>query len=138
MKYEIEEFCCECSLMSDALDTLFYIYNHKRNKFSSVSVIANEELTEAIIKFLISEFNVKIDYIYFDKDDCSDAYGIVLTLEDGELHLSVEQSMGNDRYKTFFSDYIYVSDEIDDIEEFIEYQADDSEIDVFEILNDCE
>lgn len=141
-KYDITPFCCEGSLMEDVLDTLGYISKQKSGTYSSVAAICNETLTEAILKHVctlltINELDLHIDYIDFDKADYADVYGIVLVIEDGELHLSIEKAIGNDKYKTFEMDYLYVSSDVD--KEFIKDQlAYETDIDVFKVLNDCE
>lgn len=135
-RFDVQPFCCECSLMEDALDTLSYIYAHKSESYSSIAIIANEELAEKIMKFVLGNFGANVDYIDFDKADYDDAYGIVLCLDD-ELHFSIEKAMGKDRYKTFDMDYIYVSSDVDKdfVRDQIEYET---EIDIFKVMDDCD
>ncbi|MDF2588210.1 MAG: hypothetical protein K0S41_2051 [Anaerocolumna sp.] len=142
IRYEVTPFCCEGSIMEDVLDTLGYISKQNDGDYSSVAVICQEELAEAILKhmctlFAVNELDLHIDYIDFDKADYDDAYGVVLVIEGGELHISIEKATGNDKYKTFEMDYLYVSSDVD--KEFVREQlAYETEIDIFKVLNDCE
>lgn len=132
-------FCCECSLVADTVDTLAYIYNQSKERYASVAIIADENLTEDIIKFVLSEFGVTVDYIDFDKIDFDDSYGLIFTIENDGLHFSVEKAMCDDGcYKSFGSvDYIYISSTTDF--NFVKYQDFSScEIDVFSITGECE
>lgn len=134
--YEVEEFCCECSLVNDAVDTLTYIHNQKYGDYSSVAIIANEDLTEKIMKCVLAEFNVNVEYINFDKADYGDAYGINFIMENGELTFSIEEAMGKNMYKMFDVDYLYVEKSVNKafLRRNMEYETD---IDVFKITEEC-
>lgn len=136
-RYEVEPFCCECSLMEDVIDTLFYIYDQKYEDYSSVAVICNENLTEKIMKYVLGNYDVEVDYIKFDKFDYDDVYGICLYIEDDELHFSIEEATGKDKYKTFDMDYLYISADVN--KDFLRDQdIKNTEIDIFRVMDDCE
>ena len=136
LKYDIEPFCCECSLVSDALDTLAYKYVHGEEDYSSVTIVAEEALTEAIMKYLLWETEIDIEYINFDTTDYNDAYCIILSIVDGELKLEIDMALAEGGYRTLSSDYIYVQEGFEDL---IAYQdLENTEFDVFEITDDCE
>lgn len=139
---ETEHFCCECSLLEDALDTLGYIYKQKADNYASIAILCNEDLTEDIIKSLnimcaSGDIDLEIDYLDFDKDDYFDEYGIVLIVEDGQLKLSVEKAVGNSDYKLFDLDYVYIEKDCNDrlIERHLDCGCD---MDLFEIDYNCE
>ncbi len=137
---EPEEFCCESSLLQDALDTLGYIYKQKVDNYASIVILCQEDLTESIIKSLnhicaFSDIDLNIDYINFDKSDYFNEYGVVLIVDDGQLILSIEKAYcGDGNYKLFDLDYVYISDECCD--ELIERNI-KTEMDMFCITDEC-
>lgn len=135
-----EEFCCETSLLRDALDTLNYIYKQKSKKYASVAILCQEDLTEKIIKSLnvicaIDNIDLGIEYLDFDREDYDKEYGICLIIEDNKLKLSVEKAIAKeDNYKLFGLDYVYMSRECNGklINKHI-----NCEMDIFTISGDC-
>ena len=140
---ETEEFCCESSLLQDALDTLGYIYKQKKDDYASIGILCNEDLTEKIIKRLnvicaIGDIDLDIDYIDFDKEDYDNDYGIVLSVSDGQLTLGIEKAYcGNGEYKLFDFDYLYISDECNG-DLILKHIKTEIDIDIFTITDECE
>jgi len=109
--------CCEKCLTNDALDTLLYIHKHHHCFYKSVAILGYEDVIQESFKILCTELynndiDFTIDYLDFDLDDYHDEYGLVMSIVDGELLISIEKARcKDDNYKLFDLDYIYISDE---------------------------
>ena len=117
-----------------------YIHKQKSDDYSSVAVLCQEDLAESLLKHLctlcaIDELDLVIDYINFDVDDYSYEYGVVISICDGELHLSIEKARCEDGdYKLFDMDYTYVSKNCSR-ELLVKQTMYEGEMDVFSIEN---
>lgn len=134
--------CCHESLTMDIIDTLLYIYKTKNCEYSFISVLGWEDTIEEIFKCVshfLYENNIayEIDYIHFDKDDGFAEYGLCLSINDGVVHIGIENAEGNDDYKAFDCDYVYIDSDCN--EGLIDRQIDwGLEVDLFMVSTDIE
>lgn len=141
-RYDIEELCCEYSLVETAINELIDCYSFFSNNYSSVAIICKEELAEKIIKILsntsIDDEDFMYQYLDFDKYDYGNEYGVIIVKEDSKLSLNVEKVFCKDgKCKSFEEDVVFISDEVNS--KILVHQINSkNNVVCFSVENDCE
>jgi hypothetical protein len=149
LKYNLEPetYCCEYSLLSDALNTLEYVNKNKSDNFSSITILGYEDIIERLLKavcqvrFQDSDAELSFHHLDYDYVDYDGEYALLLTLEDcyaREFTISVEKAKYEDgTYKTYEQDYLYIDDACSEelVKKHLQFE---NTMDFFEITEECE
>ena len=123
--------------------TLFYIYDKNKYKYTSIAILCQEDLVEALLKHIcttstIEQFDFIINYLNFDSEDYDNEYIFILSIDDGMLLLSIEKAKhDNNEYKTLEEDFVYISDECNS-ELILRQTAYEGDMDIFSIGEEYE
>lgn len=140
INYDIEEFCCEYSLIDGVIGAMFAVQDFNESDYSSVAIICKEDLAERIFKALckteVNGFEFDISYLDFDKEDYESEYAVIL---DTFGSLSIDKVyFDSGELKVFGEDTIFISDECNSKILINQFKYDDEAVFAFSITEECE